>query len=136
MKKAWLILIVVVLILAAVAVILLTVGAGKYSSHYNAVGYVHSSSAQSAKMSFSSLKGTQTFKLKSDKEAHVRYSAELETGNVTVSYDCGDGKTELCTLNAGDETESTLEELKPGTVYVIVEADGHCEDGDFHFDIQ
>lgn len=109
----------------------------KYASHYNATAFVHSNESDSAFMSFWKFEGTMVFKLKYESaDEALAWSAKLETGSATVYYDCGDGKTELCALNAGDETESTLEKLKPGTVYVIVESDRHCENGDFHFDIK
>ena len=112
-------------------------GCGKYASHYNATAFVHSNESDSAFMSFWKFEGNMVFQLKCKQAGQsLAYTAKLGTGSATVYYDCGDGKTELCALNAGDETESTLEELKPGTVYVIVEADGHCENGDFHFDIK
>ena len=112
-------------------------GCGKYTSHYNATAFVHSNESDSAFMSFWKFEGNMVFQLKCKQAGQsLAYTAKLETGSATVYYDCGDGKTELCALNAGDETESTLEELKPGTVYVIVEADGQCENGDFHFDIK
>ena len=112
-------------------------GCGKYASHYNATAFVHSNESDSAFMSFWKFEGNMVFQLKCKQAGQsLAYTAKLETGSATVYYDRGDGKTELCALNAGDETESTLEELKPGTVYVIVEADGQCENGDFHFDIK
>ncbi len=112
-------------------------GCKKYATHYNATAFVHSNESDSAFMSFWKFEGNMVFQLKCKQAGQsLAYTAKLETGSATVYYDCGDGKTELCALNAGDETESTLEELKPGTVYVIVEADGHCENGDFHFDIK
>lgn len=112
-------------------------GCEKYATHYNATAFVHSNESDSAFMSFWKFEGNMVFQLKCKQAGQsLAYTAKLETGSATVYYDCGDGKTELCALNAGDETESTLEELKPGTVYVIVEADGQCENGDFHFDIK
>ena len=112
-------------------------GCEKYTSHYNATAFVHSNESDHAFMSFWKFEGRMVFKLKC-KEAgqSLAYTAKLETGSAAVYYDCGDGKTELCAVNAGDETQSVLEGLKPGTVYVIVETDGQCENGDFHFDIQ
>ena len=112
-------------------------GCEKYTSHYNATAFVHSNESDAAFMNFWKFEGRMVFKLKC-KEAgqSLAYTAKLETGSAAVYYDCGDGKTELCALDAGDETQASIDGLKPGTVYVIVEADGHCEDGDFHFDIQ
>ncbi len=112
-------------------------GCAKYTSHYSATAHVHSNESDHAFMSFWKFEGRMVFKLKcKGADETLAWSAKLGTGSATVYYDCGDGKTELCAVRAGDETQSVLEGLKPGTVYVIVEADGHCENGDFHFDIQ
>lgn len=112
-------------------------GCEKYTSHYNATAFVHSNESDSAFMSFWKFEGNMVFQLKCKQAGQsLAYTAKLETGSATVYYDCGDGKTELCTLSAGDATEALLDGLKPGTVYVIVEADEHCENGDFHFDIK
>ena len=112
-------------------------GCGKYTSHYNATAFVHSNESDSAFMSFWKFEGRMVFRLKcKEAKEQLSYTAKLKTGSATVYYDCGDGKTELCALDAGDETQASIDGLKPGTVYVIVEADGHCEEGDFHFDIQ
>ena len=136
MKRAWLILIIVVLILAAASVILLTVGGSKYSSHYSAVGYVHSNSAKTARMSFSSLRGTQTFKLKSETNGQIRYTASLEAGSATVYYDCGDGKTQLFSIGPGQTLEAVGGQIPKGTVYLIVETDGTCKHGSFQFELE
>lgn len=112
-------------------------GCAKYTSHYSATAHVHSNEPDTAFMSFWQFEGNMVFQLKCREAGQsLAYTAKLGTGSATVYYDCGDGKTELCAVSAGDETQSVLEGLKPGTVYVIVEADGHCENGDFHFDIQ
>ena len=112
-------------------------GCAKYTSPYSATAFVHSNESDAAFMNFWKFEGRMVFKLKcKDADETLAWSAKLATGSAAVYYDCGDGKTELCAVSAGDETQSVLEGLKPGTVYVIVEADGHCENGDFHFDIQ
>ena len=128
-----------VLTLLAVATLLAVClsGCGKYQSHYSATAFVHSNESDSAFMNFWKFEGNMVFRLQcKEAEQSLTYTAKLETGSATVYYDCGDGKTELCAVSAGDETASTLDGLKPGTVYVIVETDGKCENGDFHFDIQ
>lgn len=51
--------------IASLIILLLLTGCGKYSSSYKAIGFVHSNSSTSAKMSFYSLDGTMVFKLKS-----------------------------------------------------------------------
>lgn len=111
-------------------------GCGKYNSHYNATAFVHSNESDSAFMSFWKFEGTMVFKLKCKQAGQsLAYTAKLETGSATVYYDCGDGKTELCTVSAGDDLQDVLDELTPGTVYIIVETDGKCETGSFDFKI-
>ena len=111
-------------------------GCGKYTSHYNATAFVHSNESDSAFMSFWKFEGTMVFKLKcKSADEALAWSAKLETGSATIFYDCGDGKTELCALNAGDDLQDVLDELTPGTVYIIVETDGKCETGNFDFKI-
>ena len=110
---------------------------GKYHSHYSATAFVHSNESDHAFMNFWIFEGTMVFKLKcQDADEAIAYTAKLETGSATVYYDCGDGKKELCAVNAGDEVQSTLDGLTPGTVYIIVETDGECRTGDFQFDIK
>lgn len=111
-------------------------GCEKYASHYNATAFVHSNESDSAFMSFWKFEGTMVFKLKCESaDEALAWSAKLETGSATIFYDCGDGKTELCTVSAGDDLQDVLDELTPGTVYIIVETDGKCEIGNFDFKI-
>ena len=111
-------------------------GCGKYASHYNATAFVHSNESDSAFMSFWKFEGTMVFKLKCESaDEALAWSAKLETGSATIFYDCGDGKTELCAVSAGDDLQDVLDELTPGTVYIIVETDGKCETGNFDFKI-
>ncbi len=113
------------------------VGCGEYSSHYHAVGHVVSAHSDSAWMSFIEFEGTEVFKLKrkSGDLTTIRYSGSLETGNLTVYYDCGGKKLELFSLSAGDEIESSGGYLPEDTVYVIVETTEKCCNGALSFEI-
>ena len=112
-------------------------GCARYVSKYFAVAFVHSNESDNAYMSFYTFKGTMVFKLKcKDAGQRIRYSAKLESGSAAVYTDCGDGKTELLSVGAGDETASVGGQIGKGTVYVIVETDGECTNGDFRFELE
>ncbi len=111
------------------------VGCSKYASHYNAIAFVHSNEKDSAFMEFYRFDGTMVFTLHGGSPCTLHYTAKLETGSATVYYDCGQGKTTLLTIGAGDALENTVTLSSGGTVYVIVETGGQCENGAFHFDL-
>lgn len=122
-------------ILLALLILLCLSGCEKYVSHYSATAFVHSNESDHAFMSFWKFEGRMVFKLKcEDAEKNtLTYSAKLETGTATVYYDSDGTKTEWFSVSAGDEKQASLEDLKAGTVYIIVETDGKCEGGDFDF---
>ena len=111
-------------------------GCSNYVSSYSAVALVRSNERDSAYMTFYSFEGTMIFKLKCKDETSLKYSASLESGSATVYYDMDGTKTELFSLCGGDTAESTLEGVKSGTVYIIIEANGTCQSGDLHFGLE
>ena len=111
-------------------------GCGKYSSHYNAVGFVHSNTSSSAYMSFSSFDGTISFKLKCGEGERIQYSAELGEGSATVYYDCDGKKKLLFLIGAGEEVFDFVRPSETGSIYIIVETDGKCEEGKLKFDVE
>lgn len=119
------------------AVLLLSlVGCGGYTSHYKAVGFVHSNESDEAFMNFYSFEGTMVFKMKcKEPGAKLRASAALESGSAAVYYDENGTKTALCTVQAGEETELSADLSGTGTVYVIVETSEKCGNGEFRFSI-
>ena len=125
----------VLAVIVAVVLLLSFAGCGKYSSSYKAVAFVHSNESTSAFMSFYSFDGRMVFKLKSPGEGDLKYSAKLETGSATVYYDYYGTKTELFSINSGDEIDSHGGYIESGTVYVIVETNGECRNGEFHFSL-
>lgn len=112
------------------------IACAKYQTHYNAVLFVHSNTDDSAFMEFYQFEGTMVFTLRANASDTLKYTGTLETGSATVSYDCGDGKTALFSVDAGGEIADSLALLSGGTVYVIVETDGQCENGAFTFSIE
>ncbi len=128
MKKALSICLILLLLLALPA-------CGKYVNSYSAVGFVHSNSAKSAFMSFLSFKGRMVFRLSSSAEGDITYSASLESGHATVYYDSHGSKLELFSIEGGQQLDSHGGYIESGTVYIIVETDGSCTNGDFKFSI-
>lgn len=124
-----------VALLACVLLLLLLMGCSKYSSSYKAVGFVHSNKADSAFMNFYSFDGRMVFKLKSTAEGELEYTAKLESGSADVYYDFYGTKQELFSISAGEEIDSHGGYVESGTVYIIVETDGACKNGDFQFSL-
>ncbi len=120
----------------ALALALCLGGCSRYTSSYRAMGFVHSNSTSSAFMNFYTFEGRMVFKLTllNDNGGRLEYSAKLESGSARVYYDNGE-KLELVSVNAGDEIASASGPLARGTVYVIVETDGKCQNGAFHFEL-
>ena len=128
MKKATSLILIVLLALGWTA-------CAKYSPHYKAIAFVHSNEKDSAYMEFYRFEGTMTFTLRGGSPCALHCTAKLETGSATVYYDCGQGKTALLSIGAGDAPENTVALSSGGTVYVIVETNGQCENGAFYFDL-
>lgn len=123
-----------------VTVLLITVclvGCNHYSSHYFAIAHGTSNNSDSALLFFGEFEGTEVFKLKieSGKTAKIKYTGKLETGSLTVYYDCGKAKTELFSIHTGEEIDASSQTLPAGTVYLIVETSEKCGNGDFDFEI-
>ena len=106
----------------------------KYNSHYSALLLITSNTSKSASIRFTSLNGTKVFKLKSD--GVLNYSAKLTGGSATVFYDYNGTKMELFSIGAGQEVGPASVNVTPGTVYVIVETNGKCAEGQFSFDVK
>lgn len=128
MKKAGVLLVALILLLSLA-------GCGKYSSSYKAVAFVHSNESASAFMSFYSFDGRMVFKLKSGGEGDIGFSAKLESGSAEVYYDFYGTKQKLFSVSGGDEIDSHGGYVEAGTVYVIVETNGECLNGEFRFDL-
>ena len=121
----------------AICLLLCLSGCSDYRSHYRAVGFAHSNVSDSAFMSFYSFDGTNVFKLKSKNAGEkLKYSAKLETGAIKVYYDTDGNRRELFSVGAGDDISSSLDLDSTGRVYIIVETDGNCRNGDLRFEIE
>lgn len=113
------------------------VGCVKYSSSYSAIASVRTNTSDTASYSFSSFKGRMVFKLKCKDgcSGQLSYSAKLDSGNLTVYVDHDGTKRELVSLKSGDNISSSVSGISKGTVYIIIETDGKCEEGSFRFDL-
>ena len=113
-------------------------GCSKYRSGYKAVGLVTSESSGNGFINFYSFDGTRVFTLVNKKasEGQLIYSAKLEEGSAAVFYDNGSGKTELFAIQGGEETDAAFTLPGSGTVYVIIETQGKCQNGEFRFEIR
>lgn len=123
---------VLALLLAALTLFAFT-GCGRYASGYKAVGFVHSNETKSAFMSFYTFEGRMVFKLKSDGEGDIVYTAKLGSGSAKVYYDYAGTKAELTAVGGGDEIDARGGYVEAGAVYIIVETDGECVNGEFTF---
>ncbi len=123
----------------ATLILLLTiislVGCG-YSSSYKATGFVHSNHGSEADMSFGSFDGRMVFKLKSSGEGDITYKAKLESGSAKVYYDYFGTKEELFAIGDGEGVDSHGGYVEKGYVYIIVETDEKCTNGEFWFCIE
>ena len=100
---------------------------------------VESGYSDSKSFSFGMMKGQKVFRLKYDghEGGLLVYSGKLDTGKLTVYYDCDGTKKELFKLEAGGSVEAADVKLtEKGLVYIIIETDGKCEEGKFEFKIQ
>ena len=132
------------LLMLMILSILALTACDKYVSSWSATGFVHSNTSDSAFMSFWKFKGTMVLKLKckdSTKEI-LKYKGNLnnedeeENGTINVYYDIDGTKKELFSLKNGENVEASLDKLNEGTVYIIVETDGRCENGALEFNIE
>ena len=129
---------VMLIMLAVVIYALCLAGCSPYTSKYNAFAFVHSNTSDSASMSFSEFEGTMVFKLecKGGADAKICYSTKLKGGSATIYYDHDGSKQKLTSAVEGEQNKGSAKGLKNGTVYVIVETNKKCENGEFSFEIQ
>ncbi len=124
-----------VLLILSLMILLFPTGCTTYSSSYKAIGFVHSNTSDHAEMSFYSFEGKMVFRLKSAGEGDLKFKANLESGTATVYYDYNGIKSELFSIGPGEELDSHGGYVESGTVYIIVETDGKCMNGDFSFSL-
>ena len=126
----------IILIMLSLLCVIFLPGCRRYISKYKAIGFVHSNRSASAFMNFYEFEGCMVFRLKSKNAGQIEYSAKLNTGDITVYYDISGTKNELFSIHDGEETEDVLTLPEAGTVYILVQTDGKCQNGEFRFDIK
>ena len=108
----------------------------KYHSSFRALMCVESHNSYIAKLNFSELEGTKVFTLQTTEEQpYLYYAAQIESGSVTVYYDFEDEKKEWFSIPEGETVSGSLEPGANKTVYIIIETDGKCSEGEFLFKI-
>ena len=123
-------------LLIAAFIILVMTGCGGYISSYKATGFVRSNTSTSVFMNFWSFEGRMVFRLRAKAEGELKYTASLEKGNLTVFYDNDGTKSELFSLKDGGTADSSGGYVEEGTVYIIVETDGKCENGELRIGLE
>ena len=133
MKKVLLVVLIILVITASLGLCACT----KYKTSFTASMLICQETNNKATMDFEKITGTKVFQLKwkEDSEAVIQYTGTLDKGSLKVYYDCGEGKEELFTLNAGEPVELAYggKALNGTTTYIIVETDGTCEGGRLTF---
>lgn len=108
----------------------------EYTSHWNAVAFVHSNTSQKANMSFSSFEGTIVYKLNCKGEGEIlHYSSTLESGSADVFYDNAGEKVLMFSVKGGSDADGLVSDLQKGKIYIIVETTEKCTEGQFKFEI-
>lgn len=122
---------------AALLLIMALTGCGGYNEHYTATIQISSEGNNKAYQRFEKFNGTRVLDMRNsdrDKDT-LYYTATLGEGSVTVYVDYDGKKRELFTIEGGEEVDDCITDIDFHKVYVIIESDGTCEDGDFEFEI-
>ena len=113
---------------------------GGYVKSYSATILITSCHGDEASMRFDTFKGTYNFKLKRDSDAEhtLDLKADLAEGEMNI-YIGVDGEKELLrTVKGGESCEETIvldnKYDNEKTIYIILESNGKCVDGDFEFE--
>ena len=127
---------VVFLLLALVLLSALGLAGCGYASKYRAVGFVHTNTAETARMSFFEFEGRMVFKLKNrGGEGQIAYTGSLEQGDLRATYVYNGVESGLFPLGSGEKIDSAGGYVENGTVWIIVETHMKCENGSLEFRI-
>ena len=110
-----------------------------YVKSYSATILITSQINNEASMEFHTFKGTYNFKFRNDDAAEhtLEIEASLGEGEMNIYIGAGDEKELLRTVKGGescDETISLDKYADEKSIYVILESNGKCVDGDFEFE--
>ena len=126
--------------LALIVILFMLCSCGGYVKSYAATILITSGHGDEASMKFDTFKGSYNFKLKRDgnPEHTLDIDASLAEGEMNVYIGVGGEKELLLTVKGGetyDETITLAEKYDTEkTIYIILESEGKCADGDFEFE--
>ena len=127
-------------VLVLILTLCMLCGCGGYVKSYSATILITSGQGNEASMKFDTFKGSYNFKLKRDGAAEhtLDLDASLGEGEMNVYIGVGGEKELLLTVKGGetyDETITLAEKYDTEkTIYIILESEGKCADGDFEFE--
>ena len=107
-----------------------------YVSSYRGFLLVRSNTAEHSFVEFGQLEGTLVFKMKKKTpgEGAIVYTASLEEGKITVTYDIFNVESNLFILNGGETLNANGGYVEKGQrVYIILKTEGNCKNGKFDF---
>ena len=113
---------------------------GVYVKNYSATILITSCHGDEASMEFDTFKGTYNFKLRRDgaHENTLDLDASLKEGEVNIYIGANGEKDLLLTVKGGESYDKTItlddKYRDEKRVYVIIESNGKCIDGDFEFE--
>jgi hypothetical protein len=106
-----------------------------YESRYSALMLVRSNIGGKVEVRFSSLEGrlAENFRKSEAGEGALSYTASLAEGELSVSYDGGDGKLlPLFSLKGGESVSAVggyIEGRRGARISIVIETNGKCKDG-------
>lgn len=127
-------------VLVLIVMLFMLCSCGGYVKSYSATILIASGHGNEASMKFDTFKGPYNFKLKRDGAAEhtLDFDASLGEGEMNVYIGVGGEKELLLTVKGGetyDETITLAEKYDTEKmIYIILESEGKCADGDFEFE--
>ena len=127
-------------VLVLIFILAMLCSCGGYVKSYSATILITSNHGNEASMEFYTFKGSYNFKLKREgTAAHtLDLDASLDEGEMNVYIGVGGEKELLLTVKGGESYDETitLDEKYDNkkTIYIILESEGKCVDGDFAFE--
>ena len=110
-----------------------------YISNYSSRTMTTTSTSTRATVSFDGFSGTYVMKLnsKGGDEVLISYDATLQEGTIKAYYDFNGEKLNLFEIGTNGSVEGKTEAFTGNkTIYVIIESDGKCNEGNFSFALE
>lgn len=127
-------------VLALMLSVVMLFSCGGYVNKYSATILITSCHGDEASMEFGTFKGTYNFKLRRDgaHENTLDLEASLKEGEINIYIGANGEKDLLLTVKGGESYDKTItlddKYRDEKRVYVIIESNGKCIDGDFEFE--